>query len=450
MNGFAAACERLLSRVGHKLEHHPKQATAAIAAALLFGGGAAFGVATLDPSPDQVAIRNVLEEVVPLAIDTQLLELENHDLSLYRFDATRGSEGVEALLARLGVDDAAAASFLRREPTFRRQMLGRSGRSISVESNERRELVKLTARWIPDASGTFRRLIVERAGKGIFVSHVETAALVPALRLGSAIIRSSLFGAADEAHVPDAVVSQMVEIFSGDIDFRRDLRMGDRFDVVYETLEADGEAVRTGRILSAEFVNAGTKYSALWFQPSGRKGAYFTLDGKSLSASYLATPLEFSRVSSGFAMRMHPIQHEWKAHLGVDYAAPTGTPVRTVGEGTVEFAGVQNGFGNVVIVKHTNLEQTVYAHLSRIGVHTGQQVAQGQSIGTVGQTGWATGPHLHFEFRVNGVHQNPTLMAKRNEGGVLSAELRPEFDRLARSMRLQLAAASRETLLARN
>jgi murein DD-endopeptidase MepM/ murein hydrolase activator NlpD len=450
MNGFAAACERLLSRVGHALEHHPKQATAAIAALLLGAGGAAFGVASLDPSPEHIVVRQVLEEVVPLAIDAQLAELESHGLSLFRSDATRGSEGIEALLARLGVDDAAAAFFLRREPTFRRQMLGRGGRSISVESNERRELVKLTARWIPDSSGTFKRLVVERAAGGVFVSHVETAPLVPSVRLGSATVRTSLFGAADDAHVPDAVVTQLVEIFSSEIDFHRDLRLGDRFDVVYETLEADGEPVRTGRILSAEFVNAGTKYSALWFQPAGRKGTYFTLDGKSLTTSYLAAPLEFSRVSSGFAMRFHPIQHQWKAHLGVDYAAATGTPVRTVGDGTVEFAGVQNGFGNVVIVKHSNLDQTLYAHLSRVGVRTGQTVAQGQYIGSVGQSGWATGPHLHFEFRVNGVHQNPSLMARRAEAATLSAELRPEFDRLARSMRIQLAAAAREMQLAGN
>ena len=167
-----------------------------------------------------------------------------------------------------------------------------------------------------------------------------------------------------------------------------------------------------------------------------------------MTTSYLAVPLAFSRVSSGFAMRFHPIQHQWKAHLGVDYAAATGTPVRTVGDGTVEFAGVQNGFGNVVIVKHSNLDQTLYAHLSRIGVRAGQSVAQGQYIGSVGQTGWATGPHLHFEFRVNGVHQNPSLMARRAEAATLSAELRPEFDRVARSMRVQLAAAARESVIA--
>jgi murein DD-endopeptidase MepM/ murein hydrolase activator NlpD len=448
--GFAAACERFASRVGHALEHHPKHATAAIAALLLCGGGAAFGVATLDPAPETIVVREVLEDVSPLAIAEQLSELENHALALYRSDSTRGSESAEALLARLGVDDPKAAYFLRREPTFRRQMLGRSGRSISVETNERGELLKLTARWVPDGSGTFNRLVVESAGHGAFVSHVETAPLVPSVRLGSATVRTSLFGAADDAHVPDAVVTQMVEVFSGEIDFHRDLRLGDRFDVVYETLEADGEPVRTGRVLSAEFINAGTRYSAVWFQPPGRKGAYYTLEGKSLNASYLAAPLQFSRVSSGFATRFHPILREWKAHLGVDYVAPTGTPVRTVGDGTVEFAGVQNGFGNVVIVKHTNLEQTVYAHLSRIGVRAGQAVTQGQYIGSVGQTGWATGPHLHFEFRVNGVHQNPSVMAKRAEAAVLSADLRPDFDRLVRSMRVQLAAAARETQLAGN
>ena len=319
---------------------------------------------------------------------------------------------------------------------------------MSIETNERHELVKFTGRWLADNSGFFKRLVIDRAAEGVFVSHVESARLVTTLRRGSAFVRSSLFSAADEAHVPDAVVSQLVEIFSSDIDFRRDLRLGDRFNVVYESLEADGEPMRSGRILSAEFVNAGTTYNAVWFQPAAGKGAYYTLEGRSLDASYLSTPLEFSRVSSGFATRFHPILHQWKAHLGVDFAATVGTPVRTVGEGTVEFAGEQNGFGNVVIVKHNNLEQTLYAHLSRIAVRTGQTVNQGQAIGAVGQTGWATGPHLHFEFRVNGVHQDPALMARRGEAAVLSAQLRPEFDRVARSMRVQLAAAAREMTLA--
>jgi murein DD-endopeptidase MepM/ murein hydrolase activator NlpD len=446
--GFAAACERTLRRVGHALEHHPKQATAAIAALLLCGGGAAFGVASFDPSPENIAQREIVQDVLPLALDPQLQALEAHSFSLFRTETSRSNDTVDALLLRLGIEDAAAAAFLRREPSFRAQVLGRSGRTVSAEANDHNELVKLTVRWAPDASGTFQRLVIERAATGVFVSHVESAPLVARLRLGSGVVRSSLFAAADDAHMPDAIVSQMVEIFSNDIDFRHDLRRGDRFNVVYEALEADGEPLRTGRILSAEFVNAGTPYDAVWFQAPGRKGAYYSLDGESLETQYLAAPLEFSRVSSGFAMRMHPIQHEWKAHLGVDYAAMTGTPVRTVGDGNVEFAGVQNGFGKVVIVRHNTSEQTVYAHLSRIDVRAGQAVAQGQFIGAVGQTGWATGPHLHFEFRVNGVHQNPLAMAKRHEAPALSAQLRPEFDRVAGMMRVQLAAAARETQLA--
>jgi murein DD-endopeptidase MepM/ murein hydrolase activator NlpD len=445
---LAAACENFLLRAGHALEHHPKQATALIAALLLGGGGAAFGVASIDPAPDNILVRQVVEDVLPLPVDPQLQALEQHGLSLYRSDATRTAETVDALLARLGVDEPAAAAYLRRDPTFRAQFFARSGRAVSVRTNERHELQQLIGLWVPENSSLFKRLVINRSPDGLFMSHLETGVLTPSVRLGSASIRTSLFAAADDAHVPDGVVSQLVEIFSNDIDFHHDLRMGDRFNVVYETLEADGEPVRTGRILSAEFVNAGTRYDAMWFEPPGRKGGYYTLAGKSLETSYLATPLQFSRVSSGFSMRFHPIQHQWKAHLGVDFAASIGTPVRSVGEGTVDFAGVQNGFGNVVIVKHNNLEQTVYAHLSRIAVRAGQNVAQGQAIGAVGETGWATGPHLHFEFRVNGVHQNPSLMAHRHDAAVLSAELRPEFDRMALSMRLQLAAAARETMLA--
>jgi murein DD-endopeptidase MepM/ murein hydrolase activator NlpD len=438
----------LLLRIGHALEHHPKQVTAAVAVLLFGAGSAAFAVANFDPMPDNVVVRQVVQDVEPLAVDEQLRQLEDHSFSLYRTEATRASDTAEALLARLGVADAAAAAFLRHEPTFRSQVLGRAGRLVSVETNDRDELLKLTFRWVPEKNGMFKRLVVDRAAPGVYVSHVDTAPLEVRVRMGSAVVRSSLFGAADDAHIPDAVVSQMVEIFSNGIDFQHDLHRGDRFNVVYETLEADGEPLRTGRILSAEYVNGGKPYNAVWFQPPGGKGSYYSLDGQSLQTPYLAAPLQYSRITSGFTMRMHPILHEWKAHLGVDYAAAIGTPVRTVGDGVVEFAGVQNGFGNVIIVRHNATEQTVYAHLSRIGVHRGEHVDQGEFIGAVGQTGWATGPHLHFEFRVNGVYQNPTVIARRHEGTPISAQLRPEFDRVASVMRIQLAAAARETMLA--
>jgi len=223
----------------------------------------------------------------------------------------------------------------------------------------------------------------------------------------------------------------------------RALRKGDRFSVVYETLEADGEPMRAGRVLSAEFVNNGKTFQAVWFQePGAPRGDYYSMNGQSLRRAYLASPLAFSRVTSGFKMRFHPILQTWRAHLGVDYAAPTGTPVRSVGDGVVETAGFQGGFGNVVILKHRNGHSTVYAHLSRIDVRKGQSVTQGQTLGGVGATGWATGPHLHFEFRVNGQHQDPMAMARQSESIPVSAAARPQFQRNASNAQMELAAAA--------
>ncbi|MDB5871854.1 MAG: hypothetical protein JWQ07_1296 [Ramlibacter sp.] len=447
-NGLVAAGEQLLSRAAHALEHHPKHVTALIAALLLCGGGGAFAVASLDPDPSSVSVRQVLEAVKPLPLTEQLQALDVHRFNLFRSDVTRASDTVEALLGRLGVDDPQAAAYLRGDATFRAQLMGRAGRAVTAEANDTHALDKLSARWAPEDDGTFKRLVIERTAANHFASRIETAPLVAATRMGSATIRTSLFAAADEARIPDSVIGQIIQIFSGDIDFHRSLHGGDRFNVVYEALEADGEPMRTGRILSVEFMNNGKLHQAMWFQEPGSKGAYYTPDGKALDTSYLASPMEFSRVTSSFAMRFHPVLHQWKAHLGTDYGAVMGTPVRTVGDGVVEFAGEQNGFGNVVIVKHNNTDETVYAHLSRIDVRAGQSVNQGQHIGAVGMTGWATGPHLHFEFRVNGVHQDPAAIARRNDAAPLSAAARPEFDRVARSMRVQLDAAASANVVA--
>jgi murein DD-endopeptidase MepM/ murein hydrolase activator NlpD len=447
--GLLAAGEKMLSRAVHALEHHPRHVTALVAALLLGGGGGAFAVASLAPEPPAMPVREVVESVDPMPLQAQLDALDIHSFNLFRSEVTRASDTVETLLARLGVDDPQAAAYLRTEPTFRTQVLGRAGRGLTAEATDAHALQKLSVRWAPTDDGSFKRLVIERQPQGEFSSRIETAPLAAAARMASATVRTSLFAAADDARIPDSVITQVIDIFSGDIDFHHSLHAGDRFNVVYEALEADGEPLRTGRILSAEFVNKGKLHQAMWFQEPGTKGAYYSLDGKSLQSSYLASPMEFSRVTSGFAMRFHPILHKWRAHLGTDYGAVTGTPVRTVGDGVVEFAGEQNGFGNVVIVKHNNTDQTLYAHLSRIDVRPGQGVAQGQRIGAVGATGWATGPHLHFEFRVNGVHQDPKHIARHSDAVPLTAEARPAFDRLARAMRVQLAAAASSAVVAR-
>jgi murein DD-endopeptidase MepM/ murein hydrolase activator NlpD len=212
--------------------------------------------------------------------------------------------------------------------------------------------------------------------------------------------------------------------------------------VVYESLEADGESLRTGRVLSAEFVNNGRKHEGVWFEEPGQRGAYYGFNGESSRKFYLSSPLEFSRVSSGYGMRFHPISGTRKAHLGVDYAAPTGTPVRTIADGVVEFAGVQRGYGNVIIIRHRSNQTTLFAHLSRIGVRQGQKVDQGDWIGAVGSTGASTGPHLHFEFRDNGVHQDPLVIARQSESVPINPAARARFDAVAQLQRVQLNAAA--------
>lgn len=447
INSFLTRGHTLLDAVAQSLAKHPKRVSAVVTALLLGGGGGAFALASLAPDASLLPVSMVLEVVQPTLADATDIASQV-PLNLYRSDITRSSDTADTLLKRLGVDDPLAANFMRSNPLAQQVLLGRSGRSVTVETNDLHGLSKLSARWSPDDSGQFKRLVIERTPHG-FTSRLETAPLVASSRLASGAIQTSLFAATDDAGLPDAIATQLAEIFSGDIDFRRALRKDDRFNVVYEVLEGDGEPMRTGRVLSAEFVNAGKTYQAMWFQAPGQdstgaafKGGYYTLDGQSLRRAFLSSPVEFSRVSSGFAMRFHPILQKWRAHLGTDFAASTGTPARTVGDGVVEFAGAQNGYGNVIFVKHRNNTETVYAHLSKIMVQRGQNVSQGQTIGLVGATGWATGPHLHFEVRVNGVQHDPMTMAQKSETVPVSTAMLPRFKQAASHVRSELQAAA--------
>ncbi len=439
---------RVLNAIAASLQRHPKRVAGSLAALLLGTGVTAFGVVPLAPDAADLPVRQVLESVQTLPLQVQLDALADHRFKLFRTDITRGNDTADTLLKRLNITDPAAAAFLRKDANARLALAGRPGKTITAEASDKQELTKLSTRWPSDDESLFKRLVIERTGQS-FVSRVEIAPYVANARLASGSIQTSLFAATDEARIPDAVAVQMAEMFSSDIDFRRALRKGDRFNVVYEALEADGEPLRTGRVLSAEFVNAGKTHQAMWFQPPGQdangaayKGGYYSLDGKSLRRAYLGSPLAFTRISSGFSMRFHPILQKWRAHLGTDFAAPTGTPARTVGDGVVSFAGSQTGYGNVVFLKHRNGHETVYAHLSKINVRVGQSVAQGDTIGLVGATGWATGPHLHFEFRVNGVHQDPMIIARQSETVPVPMAALPTFKRLAAVVSTQLQAAA--------
>ncbi|MDM0077326.1 M23 family metallopeptidase [Variovorax sp. J2P1-59] len=439
INGILAAEELIASRVAHTFRTYPKQITAAIAALLLSAGGGAFAVASLGPDAADLPVRQVFEAVKPLSFAEQVEALDTHSFTLFRNETTRSSDTAEALLRRLGIADPAAAAFVRGNPEARTALLSRPGRTVSAEATQENTLQKLSARWIPDSDGGFKRLVVEKKGNG-FIARTESDALTPGTRLASGVVRTSLFAATDDAGIPDSVASQLADVFSGDVDFRS-LRKGDRFAVVYETFDADGQSLRSGRVLSAEFESNGKLHQALWFQEPGQKGGYYRPNGDSLRRAYLSSPVEFTRVSSGFAMRLHPILNSWRQHHGIDFAAPTGTPVRAVGDGTVEFAGTQSGYGNIVIVKHRNNQETAYAHLSRVDVKTGQSISQSQTLGAVGSTGWATGPHLHFEFRVNGEYHDPSTIAQQEGGVPITAAARPAFERLALATRTELSAA---------
>ena len=430
-------------------QRHPRRLTAAVVGLLSGTAITAFGIAPLAPDADLLPKTVVIEELQVTGLDRQLDQLALHSLELRRNDITRASDTVDSLLGRLGVSDPAAAAFIRLDRDARRLVDGRANKMVQVRTAADGTLLELVARFpaleADRQTSHFSRLTLSR-GTGPLSSLLETALLVPQVRLGSGAVRTSLWAATDEARLPDVIASQLIAIFSGDIDFHRQLRQGDTFSVVFETLTADDQPIAwnnaTGRIVAAEFVNNGKPLQAVWYQDSAKgKGGYFSLNGQSRRRPFLASPLEFSRVTSGFAMRFHPILQNWRAHNGVDYSAPTGTAVRAVGDGVVELSGRQNGYGNVVQLQHSNGKSTVYAHLSRIDVRPGQRVEQGQRIGAVGATGWATGPHLHFEFRINGQFQDPLTVARSSETLAIDATARPRFDQWAALATSQLDAA---------
>jgi murein DD-endopeptidase MepM/ murein hydrolase activator NlpD len=452
----AARCAHVL------LTHHWTQVKTAIYLVLsvvIVGSGASFAVVSLGPDAALLQSRTVVKDIDVIAqrrlfkleggqVDASKEALSNQgfeDLSAQFTDASlpkasplseqvfhttewsRNSDTAQQTLRRLGIFDPQALAFILSTPSTKRALLGKNQRLLHAVSDQSQQLRELNVRWSDEDPLYFNRLSIKRSASGFEVQQNKVR-FQTQLQVAAGRIKSSLFQATDLARVPDAVATQLAEIFSGDIDFHRALRQGDRFSLIYEVMLADGEVLKTGNILNAEFINRGKSYQAVWFSdPSSAKGDYYSMDGMNLRRTFLASPLSFSRVTSGFSMRMHPILQTWKAHLGVDYAAPTGAPVRSVGNGFVESAGYQNGFGNVVFIKHPQGPLTVYAHLSRIDVKKGHRVSQGEVLGAVGATGWATGPHLHFEFRLNGQHQDPMTLAKQNTPIPLASELKPQF-----------------------
>lgn len=253
-------------------------------------------------------------------------------------------------------------------------------------------------------------------------------------------VETSFYSAAQSAGLPDRLIMELAEIFGWDIDFALDVREGDRFSVIYEERFLAAHRIGTGNILAAEYTNQGSHYQAIRFVDASGRADYYTREGRPLRKAFLKSPVDFRRITSGFRKeRFHPVLGVNRPHLGVDYAAAQGTPVRATGDGRVQFKGVQGGYGKTIVLQHTQGYTTLFAHLSRFatGLQQGARVRQGQVIGYVGKTGLATGPHLHFEFRVNGVYRNPLTMRFPRAEPLAEADL-PAFERHAVDLLAQL------------
>ena len=303
---------------------------------------------------------------------------------------------------RLGKDQLDQALSLGRETASLKRL--RPGQTLHVLIRDG-ELAQM--RCDQDAT---RAVHVSRDTHGRF--RVDTVVRKPQVRVAmtTGSIGSSLFQAGQSAGLSDRLIMRLMQIFRWDIDFALDIHKGDRFAVIYEELSRDANTIKQGEILAAEFKSRGKSYRAVRFVDAQGRADYYSHRGNALDKAFIRTPVQFSRISSHFSLRRrHPILHTLRAHKGVDYAAPHGTPVKATGNGKVQFAGTQNGYGKTILLQHGDHYDTLYAHLCRFAsrIKAGQSVRQGQIIGYVGSTGFATGPHLHYEFRVDGVHRDP-------------------------------------------
>lgn len=393
---------------------------ALVSAIPLLGVVAAFGIAP-QTATENVSLERVVQEVAlaPLPID-----LPPQTDRFWREQRVQRGDTLAQLFMRLGINDPDALAWLsaNRDAHALYQLIpGRTVRAITGVDDRLLSLEYRTERFA---------LAVRRTDQG-FALDDSPPVVGRRTAMKSGTVQTSLFAATDAAGLPDAIATQLADVFSSDVDFLRDLRRGDRFSVFYEIETINGEPGRSGRLLAAEFINQGNVLQAFWFDGGDGHGGYYTADGRNVRKAFLRSPLEFSRVTSGFSSaRLHPVLQVWRAHKGIDYGAPTGTPVRATADGVVAMAGNKSGYGKVVILRHGGGVQTLYGHLSGFGkdLVPGARIRQGDTIGFVGATGMATGPHLHYEFHVNGTHVDP-LRHAMPPGAPITAELKTSFQR---------------------
>jgi murein DD-endopeptidase MepM/ murein hydrolase activator NlpD len=377
--------------------------------AALFGAAAA--VATSSSTIGPLPVRSLVTEELNLPKASVVISQVEPVLKVERVQ--RG-DTFASLISRLGVSDSAFTKFVRTSADSRRLMNIKPGRFVAAHIDSQNRITRFDV-VIEKTATSATRLIVARDTEGQFQISEDLIELQKQTETRVAEVRSTFFAATDAAGIPDSVAIQVADIFGTEVDFNKELRKGDTLKVAYEMLKLPDslEQPIAGRVLAVEFVHQGKRFEAQWFERTAGVGEYFSGTGASRKKAFLRSPLEVSRVTSGFTMaRLNPVSRSWSAHKGVDLAAPIGTNIRSSGDGTVDFIGKQGGYGNTVVIKHGKRYETLYAHLNEFAdLKVGQKVKQGDIIGTVGVTGWSTGPHLHYEFKVDGDQVDPLSAA---------------------------------------
>jgi len=388
----------------------------------------------LGSAPAQVAVAPVttgIPEAAESAVQTLQLEI-------------RPGDSLDSLFGRHGLSRSDLAAIMGLKGAREHLRLVHPGDTITVQHMDGR--VKRLSRDLDET----RTLEVSASQDGRYQTSMSERPLETRVVYGHGVIESSLFEAGKEAGISDKVIMNLAGIFAWDVDFVLDIRQGDAFVVLYEELWQDGVKLRDGEILASEFVNSGKSFRAIKYTDSGGRTDYYTPEGDSMRKAFIRAPVDFSRISSNFNMkRKHPILNRIRAHKGVDYAAPKGTPIKAAGDGKVIFAGQKGGYGNCVIVQHGGNITTLYAHMSRFSklARVGKRVSQGEVIGYVGSSGLATAAHLHYEYRVNGVHRNPRTV-KLPQANPIAPEYRHDYLARADAMMSQLDMVRRTRMAA--
>jgi len=383
-------------------------------------------VAPAAPAPAPVTL--VYDETVELPVEA---------VGHWQQVIIQKGDSLARIFARLDISSSELHSILQSDKKARQLTNIKPGQKINVRTNTQGQVIELSHIISPTSS-----FMVKREGDNFKTTVVERTPEVR-VRHAHGVIENSLFLTAQEAGMPDSLIMDLVGIFGWDIDFALDIREKDRFTVLYEETYIEGEKIGNGNIIAAEFVNQGNKYHAVRYTDGVGRTDYYDENGDSVRKAFLRTPVPFSRISSRFGKRKHPVLNRLKMHKGVDYAAPTGTPVKATSDGKIIYRGRKGGYGNTIMIRHAGKYSTLYAHLSgyKRGIRNGDKVKQGQIIGYIGSTGLATGPHLHYEFRENGVVRNP-LKVRLPDATPVNAEYKRDFLEKANGLFAQLNAIS--------